>query len=199
MHDPELERTGVLVQAAQRGDRDALNALFTRYAPIVRRIVALRLGRHVEDLADVDDVIQESLLNVFKGLEGFELESEGSFRAWLARCVQNKVNEHHRSAKALKRGGGSVRRFADLGQTSLSESILPGHETTPSQLARAHELDERIERAMLELSDRHREAIVLRKLCEMSYAEVAAALGLAQEATARAIVSRALARLKELL
>ena len=77
--------------------------------------------------------------------------------------------------------------------------ILPGHEPGPSTIYRGKELLDRIEKALLDMSEEYREAILLRKFCEMSYDEVASALKLPSEAAARKAVSRALSRLKEQL
>jgi DNA-directed RNA polymerase specialized sigma24 family protein len=49
------------------------------------------------------------------------------------------------------------------------------------------------------MKEEHREAILLRRFCEMSYGEVAAALGLPSEVAARKVVSRAAADLRERL
>lgn len=51
------------MRVAQDGDRAALETLFTRYLPRVRRIVAARMGCTLAGFAVEDDVVQESLLD----------------------------------------------------------------------------------------------------------------------------------------
>ena len=81
------EATLELVGAAQKGDRSALEALFERYLPRVRQIVAVRMGRRLNQVVEFDDIAQDVLLKVFQGLDRFEQKSEGSFRNWLANCA----------------------------------------------------------------------------------------------------------------
>ena len=196
---PRRIPTTRLVGAAQKGDRQALEELFARYLPRVRQIVALRMGARQRKILEVDDIAQETLLGVFKGLERFEHRSQGSFRNWLARCVQSQVAGAARKANAKKRGGGDVRLFCDLAPEGFRSTIFPGRGQTPSEVAEEKEMEERIEGALLALPRHHREVIILRKLCELPYAEVARELGFAEATTARKAYSRAMEKLRELL
>lgn len=197
--DRDLTATICLVGAAKKGDRQALESLFARYLPRVRQIVALRLGQRQRKFLEVEDVVQETLYTIFRDLDRFEQTSEGSFRNWLAKCVECKIVDLARNVEAKKRGGGQVRRFGDFAGESLSGSIFAGKCPTPSQVAQAKETEERLEAALLGLPAHYREVIILRQLCEMSYGEVARALGFREEAAARKACSRALAKLKALL
>jgi RNA polymerase sigma-70 factor (ECF subfamily) len=199
MSDPALEATRELVAQAQAGDRSATDALFHRYYPVVLRVVALRMGEPLRDALDREDLVQEALLQAFQGLERFEPRSEGSFRSWLATIVVRRVQEAWRARGARKRGEGRERPFADQGSSLLTASLLPGVAPTPSADAAARELEERIEAALLELPERERRAVELRRLCGVEYDEVAAELGLPSEGAARALVARALTRLAERL
>jgi RNA polymerase sigma-70 factor (ECF subfamily) len=176
-----------------------LEDLFARYLPVVRRIVALRLGKRLSQLVEIDDLVQDALLAVFQGLERFEPRSEGRFRNWVARCVECKLVDSRRRLERKKRGGGRVVRFADCGPDLLRSSIFPGDELTPSRAEMARERDAEIEAALSSLPKHHREVIILSCLCEMSFAEVAEEMGLNSEATARKALSRARKRLEEIL
>jgi RNA polymerase sigma factor (sigma-70 family) len=56
-----------------------------------------------------------------------------------------------------------------------------------------------MEECLLKLPERYREMIVLRSLCGMSYAEIAAKIGAEKEATVRQIYFRAVHKLREAL
>ena len=195
---PDLALTQRELAAAQTGDRTALDALFARYLPRVRAMVAARMGRTVRQLADVDDLVQETLQDALLGLRQIDQGSEGLFAHWLARCVENNVRDRVRRDRAGKRGGGQVRSFADLEQ-SLSESLFPGHDLAVSQVLHGRELEERIEQALLQLGARYREVIVLRARGGLSHAEIAAAMSLPSENTANVLFLRARQRLREVL
>jgi RNA polymerase sigma-70 factor (ECF subfamily) len=199
-HTPESPvATTLLVRAAQGGDAAALEALFARYLPRVRQIVALRMGWRLRQVLEVEDVVQEVLLDAFQGLEKFQPRSEGSFRNWLARCVEREVVDAARTESRKKRGGGAVRRFSDYDSALLGSSIFGADATSPSAGVRVDELGARIEEALLEMPAHQRDLIVLRALCEMSYAEVAGELGISREETVRVAYSRALRQLEERL
>ncbi len=201
IHGPSMptsdsESTIRLVHAAQSGQRAALDLLFERYLPRVRQVVALRLGRSVRILGDVDDVVQDALMKAFRGLQGFEERSEGTFCNWLSRCAEAAVVDAVRHERARKRGGAKVPRISELDPGDLSSSIFAGSEPTPSNVARGKELNEKIERALLSMEPHQRELIILRKLEGMSYAEIGTALGIKKEVTVRVACTRALRKLK---
>jgi len=188
-----------LVRLARKGDAGAAEKLFERYLPRVRQIVAYRLGFRLSDFDAFEDLVQESLLNLFEKLDQFEERSEATFRNWVARCVGNTVLNHIRDEKAVKRGGGRVRPLSSFDSEDLSKIVFAGKDPSPSSVLRGKELRDRTEAVLLELKEHYREAIILRSFCEMSFEEVAGALGLRTEAAARKMVSRAMAELRQKL
>ena len=197
--DDTFETTMSLVHAAQEGDRGALEDLFTRYVPRVRQIVALRLGYRLNDFADGEDLVQEALLDIFQNLDRFEETNECTFRNWLAVCVANSVRQHFRKAGAKKRGGGKVLRVGNFGTDDLGTVVFAGTGPSPSAIVRGRELAENVEEALLSMKEHHREVIVLRRVCGMTFADVARTMGFGKESTARKVFSRAIERLKEIL
>ncbi|MCF2532498.1 sigma-70 family RNA polymerase sigma factor [Yinghuangia soli] len=79
-----------LIAAARDGDREALDRLVGDYLPLVYNIV----GRALRGGSDVDDVVQETMLGVVRGLPG--LRDPGSFRSWLVAVAMNQVRHHGR-------------------------------------------------------------------------------------------------------
>ena len=57
-----LESTFDLVERAKRGDQAALNRLYARFLPSLRRWASGRLPRWTRDLMDTDDIVQETVL-----------------------------------------------------------------------------------------------------------------------------------------
>jgi RNA polymerase sigma factor (sigma-70 family) len=195
----DFDLTTIQVRAAQNGDRAAMDDLFRRYLPRVTRIVAARLGRGWRELGLDDDIVQETFLDALAALNDGKIKDEAAFCSWLARCVQNNVQDQLRHGRAVKRGGGDVDRFADLERSWLTESMLEGDDATPSQLATARETETQLEQALLSIDPRYREIICLRAYCHMPYAEVAASMGLPSENTANVLFLRARAELQKQL
>lgn len=198
--DPRLMTTLHLVQAAQGGDDEAREELARKYYPVIRQIVALRMGRTLRQFSDCEDIAQESIMDALMGLPGFKVSSEGTFIHWLAGIVRNNIRDHLRRLHAQKRGHGQVRSFATLGGNSiLHYSIFQNQGPTPSQEVNALELHERLEDALLKMTPRHRKVIELRRLCNMEFEEVADEMELGNAASARALFARAMSRLSKLL
>jgi len=197
--DLRSEPTLELVAAAQQGDRAALDALFERYLPRVRLIVAARMGWSAGKLGDLEDLVQESLLKALRSLKSFDVESDGKFLNWMSSCVQSTITDAARHAGAKKRDARRERLVGDVGSDGLSAFIFVDNAPSPSAILRGKELEERLHAALLKLKSHQREAIVLRQLCGMSYREIAEELGFERESTARVTLSRALEKLREIL
>ncbi|HEX5107058.1 MAG TPA: RNA polymerase sigma factor [Vicinamibacterales bacterium] len=96
---PDPSSTVELVALAQQGDRSALDRLFARHAPPLRRWASGRLPGWARDLADTDDVVQDALLQTFKRIEDFEARGAGSLHAYLRQAVLNRIRDQLRRLK----------------------------------------------------------------------------------------------------
>lgn len=77
-----------LVTAAQAGDDRAREELIAAYLPLLYNIVGRALSGH----ADVDDVVQETLLRVVRDLPA--LRAPESFRSWLVSITLRQISTH---------------------------------------------------------------------------------------------------------
>ena len=80
--------------AAQRGDRDARDALAAGYLPLVYNVV----GRAMNGHPDVDDVVQETMLRALRGIG--ELRDPAAFRSWLVAIAIRQVRSSYRDRLA---------------------------------------------------------------------------------------------------
>jgi len=83
-------RDEVLVSRAQRGDRDALVALYERY---VKEIYGYLLS-HLGEVSDAEDVTSETFLRLVGAIDSFRERS--SFRTWLYSIARNQMRDHWR-------------------------------------------------------------------------------------------------------
>jgi len=87
---PKIHRSGPgagVVTAARAGDGQALDHLVTECLPLVYNIVGRALNGH----ADVDDVVQETLLRMVRGLP--KLRDPSAFRSWLVAITVRQVRD----------------------------------------------------------------------------------------------------------
>jgi RNA polymerase sigma factor (sigma-70 family) len=179
-----LDSTFDLVERAKTGDSDALNDLFARYLPSLRRWASGRLPRWTRDLMDTDDLVQETVVRAVKRMDRFESRHEGALQAYLRQAVVNRIRDEVRRAKRMPAAEVLDDNAADLAASPLEDAI-------------GAEALQRYEAALGRLRREEREAIVARVEMEGSYADVARALGKPSADAARMAVTRALLRLAE--
>ena len=178
---------GELVDRARRavsGDTRAFETLVARHRA---RVVAncrylVTAGDHAEDLA------QEVLVKAYFALRKYERRSK--FSTWLFRI---KVNHclNHRRAEQKRRGDVAL---DDLPADAVELSVAPAAEAQLSRDADAT----RIRTAVASLVDTLRVPLVMRELDEMSYDDIAHALGISLSAVKMRIL-RARQELKQAL
>lgn len=179
---PELESSVTLLRLAKAGDPVALNRLCERYLPRLRSWARGRLPRSRQDLLDTDDIVQETLLRTIQRIEDFEPRGDGALQAYLRQALLNRVRDEARRAKRRPAPKELADEHADRAASPLEEAI-------------GAEALERYDAALRRLRDDDREAIVARIEMDLSYEELARALGKPSADAARMAVSRALVRL----
>jgi RNA polymerase sigma-70 factor, ECF subfamily len=180
----QVDTTHVLLERAKSGDRDALDILFTRHIPALRRWASGRLPRWARDIADTHDLVQETVLQVFKRVEAFEPRGHGALQAYLREAVLNRIRNEFRN-KARRPS------FEDLDERA------PSDHTSPLEAAIRQEQRERYAAALSRLSEQERDLIVARVEAGLTYEEMAAVLGKPSWNAARMATARALLRLAE--
>jgi RNA polymerase sigma factor (sigma-70 family) len=182
--DTGVVSTADLLQRARHGDQEAINELFSRYLPSLRRWARGRLPRWTRDVRDTDDMVQETLVQTLKHLESFEPRHEGALQAYLRQALVNKVRDE-------------VRR---VGRHAIPDAIVEDHAdsaASPLEEAIGREALTRYEAALHRLRPEEREVIIARVELGQSYQQIAAGHGRASADAARMAVSRALVRLAE--
>jgi RNA polymerase sigma factor (sigma-70 family) len=174
--------TLTLLTRAREGDRSALDELFARYLPGLRRWARGRLPEWARDLADTQDLVQDALLETFKRIDGFEHRGHGALQAYLRQSILNRIRNE------LKRTG---RRPV---VTDLDPELADVNQS-PLEAAIGAEAVERYDAALARLCQDDRELVVARLELDLGYADVAEATGRPTANAARMAVSRALVRL----
>ena len=180
--DPES--TFHLIERARAGDQQALERLFARHLKPLQRWARGRLPKWARDLADTDDLVQDTLVQTFKRIEHFEPRRVGALQAYLRQAVLNRIRNE------LRRKGRQP-HATDLDGLEV-ESV-----ESPLEQAIGQEAVERYEGALQRLNAEEREAIIARVEMGYSFEELAEALGKPTPDAARKTAHRALVRLAE--
>jgi RNA polymerase sigma-70 factor (ECF subfamily) len=181
-----LESTLELLARVRQGDREALDRLFARCLPPLRRWARGRLPAAARGALDTQDLVQDTILNSLRRLDQFESRHEGALQAYLRQAVLNRIRDE-------------ARRFSRRpAATELTES-QPVDAASPLDIAIGRQGVARYEAALQRLKPADREAIIGRMELQHDYQELAIILGKPNANAARVAVTRALARLMEQL
>ena len=92
--DPESSLE--LVQRAAARDADALDRLLRRYIPSLTRWARGRLPSWARDLADTQDLVQETLFQTLRHLPRLKFERDGALHAYCRQAVMNRIYDEQR-------------------------------------------------------------------------------------------------------
>ncbi|WBO63537.1 sigma-70 family RNA polymerase sigma factor [Streptomyces camelliae] len=126
------------VAAAQAGDRRALDDLTASWLPLVYNIVGRALNGH----ADVDDVVQETMLRAVGNLGS--LRDPDSFRSWLVAIAMRQIRDRarRRSADRLP-ADAAARDSADFAELTVLRLHLEGQRREVAEAVRWLDDEER--------------------------------------------------------
>lgn len=160
-----------LMAALVAGDRRALAQLIQAYGPGIRRYAAQVLTV----TSEAEDVAQEVFLRAWRKADSYDPD-KGAVSTWLYRIAVNLCIDRNR------RGG--FRRFVGLEAMPEPEDDTPGAEDgldARQRLARTR-------KAIAQLPERQRRAILLKITGDLSTAEIAATLGTSEGAVEQLLV-----------
>lgn len=179
-----LQSTVDLLQMARGGDDIAVERLFARLVPGLRRWARGRLPGFARELCDTQDVVQDTVLHALRRLDRFEVRHPGALLAYLRQAVLHRITDEVRRAQR-RPATTELTDHADEDAQSPLDRILDQHELA------------RYEAALLRLREEDRAAILSRLEHQSTYEEMAIALGKPSANAARVAVRRALMRLAE--
>lgn len=168
-----------LIRRSER-DPEAFAELFNRHAPALRRYVARRLGPSL-----ADDIVSDAFLAAFRRRDRYDL-SHSDARPWLYGIAARLVSRHRRV---------EVRFYRALVRSGVDEIVEPYAERVDDRVA-AQQAG--LAAALMELSPRTREVLLLVAWADMSYEDVARALDI-PVGTVRSRLNRARARTRQAL
>ena len=175
-----------IIEAYRAGRVDAFDELVASYEPTVHRLLAQLNVMSGE----IEDLTQDVFLRIFRNLHRFRGQS--SFYTWLYRITVNVFFDHN---KKRKRADARLIRL----QNALVD--VSGHHPDGGDPFRATYdaiTDQTFSAAIATLPELFRDVVAMREVDDLSYEEIAAATGISI-GTVRSRLSRARARLKELL
>jgi RNA polymerase sigma-70 factor (ECF subfamily) len=169
------------LRRAIEGDRDAFDQLLSEHLDRLEYYVRLRLGEHLRQAVEVDDILQETALRAYRSIGRFRPQGEGSFLRWLKSVAEHVILE------AASRDGKHRAEPLEDGRAADSPS--------QATLIQREERFARLQAAFDALPRDERQVILLARLQSLPIALVAEKLG-RSPAAAKQLLWRALRRLR---
>lgn len=155
-----------LVKAAQRGDMEAYEQLVARH----RDKIYARAYSMMRNEEDAIDLSQEAWVKGWQRLVQFQGES--SFATWMTRIVINLCLDQLRKQKRHR--AESIELMDE--ESGGVERQMPVVTVNPTERLERAELRQRIDKALGQLSETHRMALILCEFEGLEYKEIAQAM-----------------------
>jgi RNA polymerase sigma factor (sigma-70 family) len=158
-----------LVRRSQAGDTAAYDDLVRRYQERVYATIYHMTANH----EDANDLAQDTFVKAWQALRSFKGDS--SFYTWLYRIAVN------RTINFLKQRRNKTPHLSlndlDVNAENDPDLVALISHRTPRRDASLTELQERLNRAMLKLSEEHRTVVTLHDIQGLAHDEIARILG----------------------
>lgn len=170
------------IERAVRGDPKAFSYLVNRYLPLVYNY----LYRMTQNHEVSEEMAQEAFVKAYQNLKNFD--QTRSFKPWILRIASNAAISQIRKQSRLV----SLNALEEEG--AWGEAEHQSAEDVMTQLERKLSTEE-VLKAMGNLDDKYRQALLLRYQQELSYEEIAEALSIPLN-TVRTWIKRGMDKLR---
>jgi RNA polymerase sigma-70 factor, ECF subfamily len=172
---PSSAEPDALIERCLQGDQQAWDQIVRQYWRRVFNVAYKFVGRHDE----AEDLTQDVFLKVFKSLGTFDRRA--NFQTWLVSVSRNLCIDHYRSVRKERETIDRDVNADDLSPVSVEVSAHVALER--------NDLAQELHRALQQLPEALRTAVVMRDIQELSYQEIADQLHL-PEGTVKSRINR---------
>jgi RNA polymerase sigma-70 factor (ECF subfamily) len=170
---PAGETSQLFARARDEGSAGAVNAFYERCARKLLPLIRLRLGRSLRAELESRDILQAVLMKSFDRLD--QVQEPAAVMGWLARIAENEIRDQVDYRQRQRRDANR--------RVPIEEAAeLPSPVRQALSLAIVTDEMARLERVLESLPEAQREIIVLRKLEELTFPEIATRLGKREDA-----------------
>ena len=152
----------VLLNNYLSGDSAAISQLIDRHSRRVRDYIRMM----VKDADVADDVLQETLIKVFRVIDEGRYVDNGKFLSWVLRIAHNQVIDYFRSQKSAKTINESDAGYNMLGTLRFAERTVEDNIIS-------EQIEADVRRLVEHLPDEQREVVKLRYFSGLSFQEIA--------------------------
>jgi len=165
--DPDLH----FVSLAQNGDTEAFDELVMKYSQKLYGLVYHMTSHH----DDTHDLLQDIFAKTYRSIRKFRGNS--MFYTWIYSIATNTTLNFLKKRK--KRAASSL-DDVDTGIQNDPAFVDVSHRSNPRRQINIHELQKKLNDAMMRLSNDHRAVVVMFDIEGMAHAEIASIMGISE-------------------
>ena len=188
LRDPDVR----LMLKVRDGDASAFEELVLRYQNRLLAILEHLVGNR--DLAE--DLTQEVFMRVYRARERYTPGAK--FSTWLFTIANNVASNARRTLARRREVHVDSSASGSMGADPLAQMALAASGQMPTRQLDKSEIQDMVQRAIGELSERQRLAVLLSKFEGMSYTDIAEVMELSPQAV-KSLLSRARGSLRDVL
>ncbi|RUL88381.1 sigma-70 family RNA polymerase sigma factor [Tautonia sociabilis] len=178
-----------LLREARNGSEEARWLVVQLFRRTMLSIANQEVDSAINPREAPSDIVQETIVEAQRDLDGFHGRTEREMRAWLKTVLTRNIRNMSRKYRTQRR---NHYRERPLEHRSVDQApSIPDPGPSPSTILIHRETAEALERTILSLKDHYRQVINLRCRRGLSYEEIARIMGRSEESTRR-LMSRAL-------
>ena len=180
--DPDPDDDAALIERSWH-DPEAFAGLYDRHAAPLHRYAARRLGINA-----ADDIVADTFLDAFRKRRRYDLGANDA-RPWLYGIAANLIGKHSRA---------EVRMLRAYAKTGADPVLTEAHIDEADRRLASAAVRQDLAAALAALASADRDVLLMIAWADLSYTEVAAALGI-PVGTVRSRLHRARARIRAAL
>jgi len=188
----DADPSAALMLRVRDGDAEAFEQLVALWQDRLVNLFRYQTGDH----ALAEDLAQEVFLRVYRARAGYKPTAK--FSTWIHTIANNAASDLRQRAYRRREHGVPANVSASSSAIGLEHLAVAASGQRPARQADRSELQDVVQRAIADLSDNQRMALLLAKFELCSYDEIAAAMGLTVPAV-KSLLFRARDQLREKL
>ena len=187
-----------LIRQAAGGDRSSLAQLLLLHYDGLRRFISGKISPELQGLLRADDVLQQTFVQVARGIGGFELREQGTFRGWLRTIATNLLKDAEKRRRRERRARDIMPAAGQSSSLAALVDRIATDSSTPSVRAQRKENLRCLRAALASLPVDQREVLERYYLRDQSLEQIAEALARSKDAV-RGICYRARKNLRAIM
>ncbi len=190
-----------LLAQARDGDDSARDELFRKCRSYINLVARAQVETWLQAKVDASDLVQQTMMDAHQGFANFRGNTEGEWRAWLRRILDNNTFDFVRQFKGTEKR--QINKEFRFQMPKADDSESPRYEPSanvesPSQFVLRQEQEILIADAIGQLDEDYQEVILLRNLQRLSFNDIAERMGRSRPAV-QMLWMRAVKKLQEVM